>query len=234
MKPAGARFDGVSLARLLRGEMARLPDRMFVIQFSRMNVGRPQWGDAAVLWRKWRLVLNTRLYDVSKDPAQQNDVAAQNPEIASRMRAHYEDWWKSVSPRLDTFLPVHIGAEQENPTLVSPTEWADSFLDQGVQIRRGEHRNGFWHLMVEHDGEYTFTLRRWPADVDVPMRAGLPAHDGEDGDYPAGVALPIAKARLVIGATDLSKAVGPGDREISGAYFVYVERKTPVPVVKRS
>jgi hypothetical protein len=82
------------------------------------------------------------------------------------------------------------------------------------------------------------------------MRAPLPAHDGEDGDYPAGVALPIAKARLRIAGTDRSSAVESSDREamftvrlgegwtkmqtwfyddagqeISGAYYVYVERK---------
>ena len=248
-KPAGTLFDGVSLRPLILSKAERLPDRMLVVQFSRMNVGRPQWGDAAVLWRKWRLVLNQHLYDVGKDPAQQRDIVQEHPEVAARMRAHYEQWWKDASPRLDSFLPVHIGSDRENPTLLSPTEWADSFLDQGTQIRRGERRNGLWHVMVEQNGNYSFSLRRWPRDVDVAMREGLPPHDGEDGDYSAGVALPIASARLSIGARDMSLPVKPDDREarftvalgegrttmqtwfrdeagreISGAYYVYVER----------
>ncbi len=248
--PPGVRFDGVSLARLLRGEAKALPDRMVVVQFSRMNVGRPQCGDAAVLWKKWRLVSLTELYDVSKDPAQQRNVIQQHPEVAARMREHYEKWWAGVSPRLDSFLPVHIGAEEENPTLVSPTEWADVFLDQGNQIRRGERRNGEWHVMVERRGQYEFRLRRWPKEVSVPMRAGLPPHKGEVGSYPEGVALPIAQARLRIGGVDRAAPVsetsqevvftmplGEGrtkmqtwfydhaGQEISGAYYVYVERK---------
>lgn len=248
--PPGTRFDGVSLNRLLRGQPQSLADRMLVVQFSRMNVGRPQWGDAAVLWRKWRLVNQTRLYDVSKDPAQERDISRDHPEIAARMREHYEKWWSSVEPRLDSFLPVHIGAAEENPTLVSPTEWADVFLDQGNQIRRGERRNGEWHVLVERSGKYTFRLRRWAKEVDVPMRAGLPPHKGEVGSYPEGVALPIAKARLRIGAAEREVAVGPDDREavftmplgegrtkmqtwfydgsgeeISGAYYVYVQRE---------
>ncbi len=247
--PAGAKFDGLSLAPLLRGQSRSLPDRKLVVQFSRMNVGRPQYGDAAVLWKKWRLVSNSQLYNVKDDPAQQRDVINENPEVAATMREHYDQWWKNVAPRLDSYLPVHIGADQENPTLVSPTEWADSFLDQAAQIRRGEHRNGEWHVMVEKSGQYTFRLRRWPKELDVPMRAPIPAHDGEDGDYPAGVALPVAKARLRIAAADRTQLVsaedrestftlqlGEGwtkmqtwfyddaDREISGAYFVYVER----------
>jgi arylsulfatase len=248
--PPGADFDGTSLARLLRGDVDRLADRMLVVQFSRMNVGRPQFGDAAVLWRQWRLVGRTELYDVARDPAQQRNLVREYPEVAASLRAHYDRWWSEVNPRLDSFLPVHIGSGRENPTLVSPTEWADSFLDQGVQIRRGEARNGVWHLMVEQDGDYTFRLRRWPDEVDVPMRAGLPPHDGEDGDYPEGAALPIARARLVVGAADLSRPVAAEDREavftlrlsegwttmrtwfydaagndLSGAYYVYVERK---------
>jgi arylsulfatase A-like enzyme len=247
--PPGARFDGVSLAPLLRGQTRTLPDRKLVVQFSRMNVGRPQYGDAAVLWKKWRLVSGTQLYNIASDPAQQRNVINENPEVAAAMREHYDQWWKNVAPRLDSYLPVHIGADQENPTLVSPTEWADSFLDQGNQIRRGEHRNGEWHVMVERSGQYTFRLRRWPKELDVPMRAPIPAHDGEDGDYPAGVALPIAKARLRIAAADRTQPVAADDREavftlqlgegwtkmqtwfyddadkeISGAYFVYVER----------
>ncbi len=249
--PPGVEFDGVSLAGLLGGKVARLPDRMLVVQFSRMNVGRPQWGDAAVLWKKWRLVSLTELYDVGKDPAQEHNVIGEHPDVAARMRAHYEAWWKQVDPRLDSFLPVHIGSRQENPTLLSPTEWADVFLDQGNQIRRGERRNGMWHVLVEEDGEYEFTLRRWAKEVDAPLRAGLPAHDGEDGDYPAGEALPIAEARLRIAGRDFWQRVGAEDqevvfkarlgegrttmqtwfydaegREISGAYYVYAERKS--------
>ena len=249
--PPLPRFDGVSLAGLLRGRYDRLADRMLVVQFSRMNVGRPQWGDAAVLWNKWRLVSGTKLYDVSKDLAQENNVIEQHPEIAARMRDHYEQWWREVEPRLNSYLPVHIGSPRDNPTLVSPCEWADVFLDQGVQVRRGVRKNGMWHVQVEENGRYEFRLRRWPEDVDVAMRAGLPPHRGEDGGFPAGAALPIANARLRVGGRDQSQFVAPDDREavfnlqlrtgrttmqtwfyddagneISGAYYVYVKRTT--------
>ena len=255
LKPPAAKFDGLSLAPLMRGQTARLPERMLVIQFGRMNVGRPQWGDCCVLWNKWRMVYLTELYDVARDPAQKVNVIQQHPEIAARMKAHYEKWWKEVEPRLEHHLPIHIGSERENPTLASPTEWADVFMDQGSQIRAGLRRNGCWHVMVEHTGRYEFTLRRWAKDVDAAMRDALPPHQTEDGaSYPAGVALPIHRARLMIAGIDQSQAVEAGTHEvkftvqlmegwtkmqtwfyddtgaeISGAYYVYVERKTPVP-----
>ncbi|HUT92468.1 MAG TPA: arylsulfatase [Thermoguttaceae bacterium] len=247
--PPGASFDGVSLAGLLRGTADRLADRMLVVQFSRMNAGRPQKGDAAVLWRKWRLVAGTQLFDLAEDPAQSRNVLDQHPDVAARMRAHYDQWWAEIEPQLDAFQPVSIGSPEENPTMLTACEWADVFLDQGVQVRRGERKNGAWHVRVEREGEYQFTLRRWPRDVSAALREGVPAHHGELGDYDAGVALPIAKARLRVGDHDVSQPVRPDDREatftlrlprgrttlqtwfyddagqeICGAYYVYAYR----------
>ena len=177
-------------------------------------------------------------------------VIDQNPQIAAKLRAHYEAWWKGVEPTLDTFQPVHIGSEEENPVLLSPTEWADVFLDQGGQIRSGTRRNGQWHVMVEQDGDYDFELRRWAREADVPMRDPVPAHKGEYGQSKEGVALPVHKAKLRFGEKRVSHPVGAKDKkvvfklpltkgrttmqtwfyddagkEICGAYYVYVERK---------
>ena len=104
--------------------------------------------------------------------------------------------------------------------------------------------------MVERDGEYEIALRRWPVEADAPLTAGVPAYEGADGTYPAGVALPIAAARLRIGSIDLSQKTQPAAKEISfdvvlgrgrtqlrtwfldpdgaelcGAYYLYVRRK---------
>jgi hypothetical protein len=221
-----------------------------VVQFSRMNVGRPQWGDATVMMNQWRLISHTELYDIAADPAQQRNVIDAHPEIAARLRTHYEQWWREVEPRSNTFLPVHIGSPAENPTLLSPTEWADSFLDQGTQIRAGVRVNGMWHIHAERAGEYEFTLCRWPRELNVPMRAGVPAHKGECGEYAAGVALPVARAELKVQGRNFVKPVNAtdasvsfrvpvsegrttlqtwlydeGGRELCGAYFVYAEHK---------
>ena len=119
-----------------------------------------------------------------------------------------------MEPQLGTFEPVYIGSEHENPVLLSPHEWADVFLDQGLQIRRGERKNGMWHVMVERDGEYEFELRRWAREAAAGMRAPLPPYTGTVGQYPAGIALPIARAGLRVGEIRKTAAVGPEDREV--------------------
>ena len=107
-------------------------------------------------------------------------------------------------------------------------------------------------MLVEKDGTYEITLRRWPVEADAAIAAGVPEFKAVDGGLPAGKALPIAQARLKIGEQfDETKPVGPDDKAdhlhrpvegrpasadanvvlerqgepICGAYYAYVLRK---------
>jgi arylsulfatase len=250
-RPEGVRFDGLSLGGLLSGTEDRLPDRKLVIQFSRMNAPVPRQGDACVLWKQWRLVNSEELYDVASDPQQQRNVAEAHPEVAGQLKRHYDEWWEGVAPDVNRFSRIVIGSAAEPRSLLSPCEWADVFLDQMAQVRRGERKNGVWHLEVERDGKYEVVLRRWPAEADLPITAASPEYRGTGGVYPAGAALPVAAARVAVADFDQTIAVGADQaqaasfqvtlargpvelqtwfynrdgNEICGAYFVYVQRQ---------
>jgi arylsulfatase A-like enzyme len=249
-KPGKAAFDGVSLAKLLRGEADAPADRMVVVQFSRMNAPAPRKGDACVLWGRWRLVADSELFDLAADPGQKVNVIERHPDVAAKMRAHYEKWWAGVSPKVNDHEAIVVGSDAENPLLLSPADWEDSFLDQGAQVRAGLRRNGAWNLEAAKPGEYQITLRRWPAEADAAIRAGRPTVRHADGRFPAGVALPVASARLKVGGFDATRPVGEGDKavgfavelpagrarlqtwfldaagkEIAGAYYVTVRRE---------
>ena len=47
--------------------------------------------------QQYRLVGNA-LYDMSKDPGQKTDLAAQHPEVVKQMRAAYDTFWKETRP----------------------------------------------------------------------------------------------------------------------------------------
>jgi arylsulfatase len=245
-----SKFDGTSLAGLLRGTQKELPDRMLVSQFSRMNAPQPAKGDAAVMWKKWRLVSDKELYDIAADPGQKTNVIEQHADIAAKMRAHYDKWWAEVSPRVNEFSAITVGDDHENPTMLSPADWADSFLDQSAQIRAGLQRNGPWHVEVAKAGEYEISLRRWPVEADLSLRAAVPSWKGGDGVFTPGIALPIAKAKLKVGVQEQSLDTKEPDKaatftlklpaggtqiqtwfydeqgkELCGAYYVYVRRK---------
>jgi len=248
--PPDPRFDGVSLAGLLRGTQPALPDRMLVVQFSRMNDATPDKFDAAVLWKKWRLLKGVELYDVASDLAQQHNVAEQHPDVVEKMRAHYEAWWADVEPRVNVLSRLPIGADAEPVTLLSAADWQDLLLDQQVQVRAGLARNSHWNLEVARDGDYVFELRRWPREADLPLRAGAAAFKATDGQLPEGKPLPIARARLKVGDLERTAAVSADEKcirfsvplkagdvqaqtffydaagaELCGAYYVYVARQ---------
>ncbi|HEY1784175.1 MAG TPA: sulfatase/phosphatase domain-containing protein, partial [Pirellulales bacterium] len=259
--PSGARIDGTSLAGVLRGTQPKLADRMLVVQYSRMGPQRPAHGDAAVLWKKWRLVHN-ELYDVAADPGQAQDVAGQHADVVAKLRDHYDRWWTEVEPTVNDFSAITVGSDAENPTLLSPADWADVFFDQSQQVREGLARNGHWNIQIDRRGDYVIHLRRWPVEAHLPIAAGdrprpvadVPPDAGPPGGLIPGKALPIVRARLRlretggsaehsagVNATDEEVAfqlqLDPGraelqtwfydaqDKELCGAYYVYVERK---------
>jgi len=257
--PPAARFDGTSLASLLRGEQETLPDRMLVVNYSRMPFGiREPTPDgpavvrregAAVLWRRWRLLEDKQLYNLDSDPLQQTNVIDAHPEVAAKMRAHLDRWWQGVEANANRPQHVVIGNPAELATMLSACEWFDVFVDQQRQARRGDRKNGVWHLQVDSDGRYELELRRWPREVDLPLRAGMTSTQVTDGAYVEGVALPIAQARIRVGSSEQHQAVaadaksaafqidlkaGPTTLQtwfddeshdsICGAYYVYVRK----------
>lgn len=214
-----AAFDGISLAPALRGE-ARVPDRVLVVQYSRIPAPRPQKGDACVLWQRWRLVHDRELYDLDKDPAQTNNVIERHPDVVQKLRAHYDQWWAKVEPNLDRFQPISVGGP-EDPVRLAPGDWQDVHCDQSAQVRRGEKKNAPWNVKVEQAGNYQIALYRWPSESGLALTAAAAEHKGELGNLPAGAALPIARARLRIGDVDQTQPVQPGDQ--SAVFTVHLK-----------
>ena len=257
--------DGINLTPVLREDEVPPKDRMLVVNYSRMpgeldypspdspSVVRRE--GAAVLWKRWRLLETDQLYDLDTDPAQQTDVIDDHPDVAEAMLRHLDTWWTDVEPVANQIQRVIIGDEAENPMMLSACEWADVFVDQQKQIRVGVHKNSYWHLDVARDGEYEFELRRWPTESGLGLTDACPEATATDPGYvpnafPAGNALPIARARLMIdGRAHVQKLdqgaqgahftlklkAGPTllhtwfdderNQPICGAYYVYLERR---------
>jgi hypothetical protein len=167
------------------------------------------------------------------------------------MLTHYDRWWAEVEPRLNDFVPIVIGAPEQNAVTLTAVDWADVYCDNVLNcVRPGENKNAPWTVAISRDGRYEFTLRRWPKEADIAITASAPEAKLTDGVYPAGKALPIAKARLKIGDFDQTLPVGAADKtvvftvplkaaaklqlqtwfydeqgkELCGAYYAYVRR----------
>ena len=201
--PESAKFDGTSLAGVLRGKN-EVPDRKLVVQYSRATLEKWQ---SAVIWREWRLVHGKELYDVAADRAQENDLAQKRPEIVEHLRAHYEKWWDGVQPVVNQFVPISVGSDAQPTVTITSADWQDVYADNSRHVREaiGGPRGGPWNLRVERAGEYEISVRRWPPEENTE----LTAPNGADSR-----ALPIAGAKLAIGGEQLSAKSSPGDKAI--------------------
>jgi arylsulfatase A-like enzyme len=255
-KSEDIKLDGRSMAGLLRGSSTIWPERsLFVHRW--YGPFPTKWGAegkmGVAMQGKWRLVNNTELYNIQEDPSQQNNIADNHPDIVVKLRQAYDTWWEDVS---QDFKHSHIiiGSDLENPSKMTAFDWHGDFVSGQKDVRQGVKTNGYWLVEVERSGTYRFELRRYPKEVNKPIRAALPAiasRPGELHNYHVKPGQPIIAnhARLKIADEDVTKSIPENavaatfeiqlkagktrlqtwfmddkTEESSGAYYVYVER----------
>jgi arylsulfatase A-like enzyme len=94
--------DGVSLVPLLKG--GDIPDRPLYWHYPHYG---NQGGDPSSIMKqgKWKLIHywengNDELYDLQSDPAEQNDVSKEFPEITQKMSRQLLSWLSDVNAKL--------------------------------------------------------------------------------------------------------------------------------------
>jgi arylsulfatase A-like enzyme len=239
--PADVKFDGTSVAPLLRGKSDAWKPRTLVVESQRIQ-DPAKWRKCSVMTDQWRLVDGKELYDIVKDPGQKTNVASGNPKVVAELRKAYESWWRDVSKRHGEYCRTVVGTEHENPVTFTCHDWTlggFSPWNQG-HIRRGQPSGGQWAIHVAKPGKYAISLRRWPIEADTAINAA--AASGK------AISPPATKARLKIGKIDETKPIADGAKEVTftvelpagpamleswllngkqdkrGAYYAYVKR----------
>ena len=206
--PAERSFHGASLVSLLKGEQDDHWEERVLVTDSQRVTSPIKWKQSAVMKSQWRLINGSELFDLSLDPAQQNDVANEQPERVEELSAAYENWWALVSQQFDEAIPFHLGDEE---VCLNTHDWRND--DSAVawhqgHIRAGKLCNGYWEVHVDSAGEYDFEIRRWPRESGHRIRSGI---EGDDiswckeacwpawhGVYSGGQSLPIQMAELIV------------------------------------
>ncbi len=183
--PEGPPLDGKSLAPLLRaGRGDGLHETLFfwsdapVTEGSspRMSVPRRNY---AVRKGRWKLVAGKELYDLSRDPSEQKDLADRHPEMLKDLQQAFDRWAQEVVSEEDLLrLPVPVSGE-DTPSIMSnmflggtvvDIAWAD-LHGEGLRYGYGklirdkitgwQDPNDFvqWHLDVEREGRYEVILQ---------------------------------------------------------------------------
>ncbi len=225
--PAGRRFHGRSLVPLTTDESGDGWNERVIVSDTQ-RVARPvKWRKSSVMSARWRLVNGTELYDLSADPGQRRDVAAEHPEEVARLRAGYEEWWRLVSQQLERDTPIVIGSSEEPVRLTTHdlrNEACDVAWNQR-QVREGVVVSGTWAIDVRRRGRYRIELRRWPEEAGHALQAGIEGDDvawrqdcvaaKDVPQYRGGVALAIRWAQLSVGGRSYHAEAADGARAVA-------------------
>ena len=162
-------FDGISLSPLLLqnevvDDVTIWPKRALVTDSQRLT-NPVKWRKSAVMTDRWRLVNGRELYDMTVDPGQFHDIAADRPEMVAELRVAYEVWWTKVSQQFDAEIPIVLGDEAARQVVLCSHDWRNERCDcvwNQCEVRAGLPYNGYWEVDVAHPGTYRIELRRWP------------------------------------------------------------------------
>jgi arylsulfatase A-like enzyme len=221
-------FDGISLVPLLKGDAATWQDRILFVQSHRIDHPQP-WRQSAVMTDRWRLVDGKELFDMNDDPAQQKDVAIDQPAPAAKLHRAYEDWYRDVSRRFDEYCEIAIGSDRENPTQLCCHDWHGEVAPSGQDmVRQAVDANGFWAIDVRKTGMYELTLRQRPAEANYSVEAATArveiAGMVQTKPVSAGATSVMFRQQLPEGSTRLQTWLTNSDGRTRGAFYVTVER----------
>lgn len=204
--PSRLRLDGKSLVPLLEGRGGGWADRTFFTQWHRGDQPIPR-ESAAVVTERYKLVLQRELpngrelFDLTNDPGETRDLAAEMPQLAAELTRRYDNWLISVSATRGFAPPrIYVGAAEANPVTLTRQDWrgprAGWREESGVQ--------GHWEVDVRRGGTYRVRLDGSPTDGIRTARFRL---NGVDATMP----LPAGEKECEFPA--LAIPAGPGDAE---------------------
>ncbi|WP_273565475.1 arylsulfatase [Maribacter halichondriae] len=212
-------LDGQSVAKILAGKEKTI-DRMLITDTQRNQL--PVKGrNSAVMSNVWRLVDGKELYNFKEDPGQQNDVAAQNPEVIAKMQKFYDDWWAGIETDI-RYAEIPVGHDNANPVLITIHDMhtEDNLPWNQVQIRQGKtNPDGFYSIKVVDDGNYQFKLYRYPPESKLTMDASAEKRTGTAfvDELPQGVLITPLKAIVEVGDNSMEAT------KVETANFIMVQ-----------
>ena len=224
--PSGQKIDGRSFLPLLTSDDADWPTRRVVLQTHRGNVPQ-KYHHFALHEEPWKLVHPSgfgkesfsgppklELYDLSKDPRQQNDLSATHPEVFERLKKSYEDWFEDVSTtRPDNYAPprIVIGTDHEKISVLTRQDWRHVTGQPW-----GRDSNGSWLLEAREPAAYgvevifqgdhpsgtaTVTAGTESSQIEIPA--------GKARGHVTTMQLPAGKFKLSVDVVFNGKTQGP-------------------------
>ena len=203
--------DGRSLLALLKGKSEQWPDRALVTE-TKVKKRAEMYASAAIMTEQWRLVDKGRqLYNIETDPGQNQDIAAENPQVVQQLQQDYQNWYGSVEEGFTPINRIVIGSPHENPSRITCMDLYP--LDEKSKgkivwnqshVLKGNRNRGKWLLEVAEAGKYEFALSRWPKESELNFSES--PRKAQKRNY--------SEAQLIIAGKRQKQSVNPKAKQI--------------------
>jgi arylsulfatase A-like enzyme len=131
-----------------------------------------------VIWKNWRMLGEGQLYDIKKDRMQENDVAAEYPEVVQRMEKAFQAYHargKELVQEPVRFILGGVGSPAIEITgqdmYWTPESKGGQPFGQSAP-RDLMQAHGPYKVRIAREGKYRFTLSRYPLYTNMPMSIG--------------------------------------------------------------
>ena len=112
---------------------------------------------------------NWKLFDLSNDPGEKRNLRATHPEITTRMRTAFTDWFSDVTHGIEYRpIPIPVSPNPEQVTELSPSwsKWKgpnvqytfDGYDWDTIDSWKAAGESAEWHLSVLEAGQYEVEL----------------------------------------------------------------------------
>ncbi len=213
-------FDGVSLTPLLADteNTDAWPDRNLFFQWHRGDAPEP-FKNSAVRNQQWKLVNGNELYDMAKDPLEQQDTAQVNTEVVQQLRQAYLRWFEDVSStRGYDPVRIHLGGKYENPVTLTRQDWrnAPNWTDKNAV--------GYWEVQVEASGAYKAVVTFDTPGEEGALYLRLGEQETRQHVAPDASSATVDTLQWVPGKYRLECYLETGDQK-TGPQFIHVFKK---------
>lgn len=160
--PSNKKIDGKSLVPLIKGQKIAMKDRELFFYWTRKSPER--YFNMALQNGPYKLVAHTgynasindfELFQIKKDPYEQNNIVQQNTELAENLKSKMEAWYEELtqSENLLNAPRIIIGDAQENPIFLNRN---DAGGERGIWDQ--EEIFGKWRVSIEQ-GVYNIKFK---------------------------------------------------------------------------
>ncbi|WP_298946141.1 arylsulfatase [uncultured Polaribacter sp.] len=220
IKLPNIKIDGSDMSSVILGNQKTI-NREYLVTDSQRVQAPVKWRKSAVMSDKMRLVNGKELYDIAKDPGQENNIANQNPAIVEKMKGHYDEWWSSVSSKFNQFPVIILGSDHQNPIELTchDTHVHDSKIPWNQDFIREAKKNpmgGNFTVEFEQSGKYQIEISRWPFESDLAINdavKGRPATIATEA-ISEGRTMNFIKGGVQIGAWKQEKNIDKNGKSI--------------------